>query len=1435
MTPKSISKWFLFPFTLLIINFSSTAQDCTTYPDAPVDGIVNYGGGNGLNTSQFPLINDTALIEDQGIALNRAGEYLVVDLGSVIPTGTTIRVHLWKLNNSGKTIRFAQLTDDNPALNGGANAQFISDTDITSVTAYDYVLNANTQYFQIQMTSRSGGRIEVIEATVKSYTVCDNEDTDGDGVPNDDDIDDDNDGILDTDEICIIPGAGTPSGDAENWIDGDYSIFGIGNNTNGLGYQESGFQQAAYNRGIQLTVLDDSVTNFVRENPPSTSSPLSTDDRVYFGENPNANSNDGVVNFTTTYYAPNYNAANNVGCQNTPVGNNSELRTTTSSEFASGPSSTAIYIVPERGSVTGDSYSVNINFTAPVYAFSFDLNDIFDTSASADLAYELEIFADGKLLAYMKADNFGNDITGTMELYRGDKTTLQNGSINIGNQTEATIGFITFNGVSSVEIRTTLVAGNTDRCARDAHGIDNFAYGTTSPSCLAGDIDFDGDGINNDKDLDSDNDGIPDNVEAQTTIDYIAPSGNVGNNGLDSAYENNDTSSATGLTPVNTDGVPDNSDFTDLDSDNDTLFDTDEVGYSIDTDNDGKSDGSLGTNGMDNSLFAADDYSDVNAIIDDPRLLTDTDGDVLTIGDVNFRDTELSGIPIISQIHHSATEKIIEITNIHPTNTIQANTVKLSLYSNKTGAQTDITPDATYTITSSIAPGESILITNPGSAFSGIENASLTSFADANDILLLAHPKSAASGMKDWKNRYDTNTTFNNNTSYIRTDEVTSVSKDFEANQWVAFVDNELDPYRDLASGGPERHPHDPLISHIATSNTESNIKFGKHRFNPTIRSGGTWSNGFPDRTRSVIIDENYEITSERLDARKLTINSNSKLTVVNNLLVVSEDITLTNVADEIRLVGNSQLIQTHSTDGKISGAGKLYIDQDSPIASTYRYNYMSSPVTSTGNTFTISEVLKDGTIPTSANSSIKNINFTSGYNGNASDPIVIADYWIFTYASADGTRSNWSQKRSLNPIPATDGFTIKGPGTAQNYTFIGTPNDGTITTAIGANESYLVGNPFASAISTKKFIEDNINSIDGTLYFWQHAGEEDIASSDIAGHNYSGYIGGYATRNIAMGIAANSVATNNSTDDSIPSIGNGNYTTPANYIPVGQGFFISGDDDGGQIVFNNSQREYKTEGVESVFFRGSKTNKKEEHISEVNHSNSIPIIKFGLNYTDSEGKQLHRQIGISFNENNTFERENGYDSELYDESSTDFYWKFPNNDAKYSIAGVEAISKQLEVPFEIITEKSGEYLIEVDEWNLVNKKVYIKDKLTQKYYLLNKEKVLLNLDAGKHEDRFVLNFEGAPVSNLNDEILNRSLLLFYDNTSSEIVVKNETSLEIIKIEMYNLLGQKINYFEGFDPDLLESRFKIQIPSHAMYIIKVFTSEGEFTKKIIMK
>ena len=48
----------------------------------------------------------------------------------------------------------------------------------------------------------------------------------------------------------------------------------------------------------------------------------------------------------------------------------------------------------------------------------------------------------------------------------------------------------------------------------------------------------------------------------------------------------------------------------------------------------------------------------------------------------------------------------------------------------------------------------------------------------------------------------------------------------------------------------------------------------------------------------------------------------------------------------------------------KVTGNGNIYIDQNSDIESVYRYNYMSSPVTTNAakTTYTVASAFKDGT-----------------------------------------------------------------------------------------------------------------------------------------------------------------------------------------------------------------------------------------------------------------------------------------------------------------------------------------------------------------------------------------------------------------------------------------------------------------------------------------
>ena len=1038
--------------------------------------------------------------------------------------------------------------------------------------------------------------------------------------------------------------------------------------------------------------------------------------------------------------------------------------------------------------------------------------------------------------------------------------------------------------------------------------------------------DTDKDGIPNHLDLDSDGDGCPDTLEASVQI--VLKAADITNGNGTDASANTTASKANGVIDIMAPGQ------------------------------------SVGNNGLVASLESDDT---VNATTSYASTYAAYALD---------KNINACGTAMITQVFQSAGERWIEVTNIDANNIVAANTANIAFFKNVTqdpvNGQVPIAEVVNSTV---IAAGESILIASSGTVTNKLpaaaitENASVTDFDGANDVIALTRGISS----KAWDLRLDVVKNIADSTSYVRIDNVSSPNTTFDSVEWVAFINDNIITYTDLAEDAAiERHPHDPLLSEIALANVNANIKPGLHNFGLTDRISGAWSNGYPDRSREVKVSESYNHL-EKLSARNLEIRNGSIFSVTDHLLVVTNNVNIDTANDQIRLISTddtnkAQLIQTHTGVKQVTGLGKLLVDQTSKVPNMYRYDYMSSPVNTLGaNDYTLESVLKDGTnvlthsgaIGQGATDLAKDINFVSGYNGSPTAPISVADYWVYTYASSDGGRSNWEHKNKNGIIPQTDGYIFKGPTNEQNYTFVGTPKDGDLITNVGKEQSYLVGNPFSGAINAKKFIQDNTSSITGSLYFWEHAGED--SSLGDAGHYYGGYIGGYAIRNISMGLSANQVMTNNGADsvinlveaenciidngldsdsytdavytgisgvilnsvnenlsfnsaiaadeifisyrsasvlplgikvdggslqviqledsntgykegslnidikvgdlveviyndnaattgiyidsftlkryvvnEGIPHLGGGDYKVPAEYIAMGQGFFIEGDaTDGGAIVFNNSQREYKTEGVESVFYKGENKSK----VKREKSLRKLPIIKLGINYISEEGLGLHRQIGISFKSGNSFGFDNGYDAAMFDVGDTDFYWKFPDNDEKYAITGVQEISDDLEVPLYVSLANGGTVAIGIDEWEAIDKDVYIKDKLTDKTYLLNNGRFSLTLASGSYTDRFFLTFkEGTTlgVSN-NTTVLNKNITVFLDSNTKEIVINNEYNLQLKSVKLFNLLGQKMGQWNNLDQVAKQQRLKTTKLSKAIYIINIETEKGKVSKKVILE
>ncbi|WP_347174419.1 choice-of-anchor L domain-containing protein [Polaribacter uvawellassae] len=582
--------------------------------------------------------------------------------------------------------------------------------------------------------------------------------------------------------------------------------------------------------------------------------------------------------------------------------------------------------------------------------------------------------------------------------------------------------------------------------------------------------------------------------------------------------------------------------------------------------------------------------------------------------------------------------------------------------------------------------------------------------------------------------------------------------------------------------------------------------------------AGGAPNTALADNSQLVTIDaegtSNHAVLAANAQVGCVWIKAGSKLNVNTGVfLEIADELQLDG---ELRLVGSAQLIQTHTTTSKVTGNGKLYVDQQGTVTNTYRYNYWTSPVKEVGKSnFSVKGVMKDGTTPTSVSDftyvppDINFISYSGSYstlNGDHStSPITIANYWIYSYVNGL-TGTSWIQQLETGSFNPGNGYILKGPGAVQNYTFVGTPNDGTITTTINAGFSSLLGNPYPSALDANEFFSDNSGIVDA-LYFWQHLG-------DSGSHALAGYQGGYGVRIATM-------ATSPTVPAGINGAG-GTILSPGRYIPIGQGFFLEGSDIGGTVTFNNSQRVYQEEiedgGSDSKFYKGA-------------NNNTLPVLKLGFEYKNAENLELHRQVGISFKNGNTFRHDSGYDSKVYDLDISDAYFKFEDNRQNLTIAGIQELTDDLEFPLAVKAGISGDFKFMVDSKENINRNVYLTDKVTNIKYNL-KNTVTISLTQGVYEDRFYISFSTTALG-LDDELLKQNISVFFNNTTKEIQISKKTDITIQSVELYNIIGQKVESWSNFNQNLKEIKLPINAISNAVYIIKISTTNGKLTKKII--
>jgi len=561
------------------------------------------------------------------------------------------------------------------------------------------------------------------------------------------------------------------------------------------------------------------------------------------------------------------------------------------------------------------------------------------------------------------------------------------------------------------------------------------------------------------------------------------------------------------------------------------------------------------------------------------------------------------------------------------------------------------------------------------------------------------------------------------------------------------------------------------------------------------------------------IVQVKHDITetSDVIDLGML-VDSDKSITM-NNDTKIQNDWYL-KLDGKINLEGKSQLLQTLESDLDETSSGSLKRDQQGS-SNLYNYNYWSSPVgtinnTTNNNDYSINDVMKDGTTTTP-----QNIIWTSNYNGSPTSPITLSSYWVFKFQNLGNAYANWQYVGPNGTLSSAQGFTLKGCGSTnpdQNYTFVGKPNNGTITYPITPNNVNLSGNPYSSAIDANNFINDNLTSTTGTLYFWEHYNTNNT-------HILADYQGGYATRNLVGGTPPIS-------PPDVSGLGSST-KVPGQYVPVGQGFFVVGSTTGGTVTFNNGQRDFIKENE-------SNSNTMFKNNSHINNNNT-QYKKIRLGFTSNNN--YHRQILLGFMENlATSGIDSGYDAIYIDNQPSDMY--FINNNTKLSIQGEGSFDNDNIYPIGVKTNTSGNVTFMVDGTEKMNnKKIYIYDNTTNIYYNITNNPLTINLPQGTFENRFSLRFKkhnNQQNSNHKNgaEKTENAIIVFAENNKINIQNNNEED-KIKSIELFNMLGQSIAVFEIEN----QNQNQIELPrnniSTGNYIIKMITEKNNISRKIV--
>jgi hypothetical protein len=342
-------------------------------------------------------------------------------------------------------------------------------------------------------------------------------------------------------------------------------------------------------------------------------------------------------------------------------------------------------------------------------------------------------------------------------------------------------------------------------------------------------------------------------------------------------------------------------------------------------------------------------------------------------------------------------------------------------------------------------------------------------------------------------------------------------------------------------------------------------------------------------------------------------------------------------------------------------------------------------------------------------------------------------------------------------------------------------------------------------------------------LYFWDHFGGYS--------HFLADYVGGYATYTLMGGVVAVS------NDPTTANTGQSGSKIPKRYIPVAQGFFISSSIDnnlvannpnltspvtGGTLKIKNNQRKFAREtGGSSIFIRPGDPIDDSDGMTDKRE-------KIRILFQSPSGTFRQLLAGADASASNYYDI--GYDALMVDAKPEDMYWQFGTS--KLIIQAVSDFNPDQKVPIGIKIETPGTATVKID--NLENiaadKGIYIYDELTGVSHDLRASNFTVSLAKGEYLNRFSLRFKNQTV---NDDLTGNMNVYFAAEDHTLNIINNKSVVQ--HVYLFNMIGQLADQPKIEQADTSDIKLPLNNLAEGVYIVKISTKEGVYTKKIIIE